>query len=341
MWSRRASRATVWSHTSGAGDVPRERSFCTHIQPAINRTVKQRDAQQPREHGDPHPRRGQDGGVSRGLIATAIECAGGLNYRQGGWRHISGMGLAATDCCAATTAAPASAVIVAPRLHRGHNRHRQHQRQSDCRDDVADVRGAPAQSEERHRGKRSDERALPDKLQQRPADGLGRRFLKQPDLINRAHHEPPDRCPCLRHRCSAFDHAANLGELVRRCTLAGEGLKHELRGRAAERAIHQVADELTLGLLLAETRMIDVRTVALVAADEPLLRHDLHQLECCGVGSGPVPHQHFMHLPHGAGAELPEHAQDRKLGVSWSRCLQHWRCDQVYEHLRKCQRRSS
>ena len=69
--------------------------------------------------------------------------------------------------------------------------------------------------------------------------------------------------------------------------------------------------------------MVDVRAIGLVAADEALLRHDLQQLERGRVGRRPLAHQDVVHLADGAGAELPEHAQDRELGVGGARCLGH------------------
>ena len=59
------------------------------------------------------------------------------------------------------------------------------------RDDVADVGGAAAQQPERERGDAADERALPDEVQQRPADSLGRRLAQQG--LNRAHLGLPAR----------------------------------------------------------------------------------------------------------------------------------------------------
>src|SRR3982751_4395028 len=69
---------------------------------------------------------------------------------------------------------------------------------------------------------------------------------------------------------------ANAFQLFRRGALGRERLHHQLAG---EGAIEQIAHELALRRFLAEPRAIDVRAVALVALDEPLLRHDLEQLQ--------------------------------------------------------------
>ena len=81
----------------------------------------------------------------------------------------------------------------------------------------------------------------------------------------------------------------------------------------------------------------------LVAPDEPLLRHDLEQLQRGGVGGGPLAAtSDVVDLPDGAGAALPEDAQDGQLGVGRARAAGSSSCAlTIYEHLRICQRRSS
>src|SRR5437867_3703669 len=72
---------------------------------------------------------------------------------------------------------------------------------------------------------------------------------------------------------------ADVAQLLSGGAAAGERLQHELRGRAAERAIHEVAEQLPLGALLAQPRHVDVGALRLVAHDKALVRHDLQQLE--------------------------------------------------------------
>ena len=71
----------------------------------------------------------------------------------------------------------------------GNGRERQHQRQSDRRDDVADVSGAFSQGGQRDRRQSADERSLPDEMKQRPAHHLRSRLTQQ--VLNRAHLVPP------------------------------------------------------------------------------------------------------------------------------------------------------
>src|SRR3972149_12146756 len=76
-----------------------------------------------------------------------------------------------------------------------------------------------------------------------------------------------------------LEQLADFGELVGRGAPGRQGLHDELRGGAAEGAIEQIANELALGLLLAQPCLVDVRPVGLVATDEPFLGHDLEHLE--------------------------------------------------------------
>src|SRR5687768_2869667 len=93
---------------------------------------------------------------------------------------------------------------------------------------------------------------------------------------------------------AAFNQLANLTELFRRRAPGRERLEHELRRRSTERAIEQVAHELPLGLLFGLPRLIDVRTIRVVAPDEPLLRHDLEHLQRGGVTGGTVAGKRFV-----------------------------------------------
>src|SRR3954454_407744 len=114
---------------------------------------------------------------------------------------------------------------------------------------------------------------------------------------------------------------ANAFQLFRRGALGRKRLHYELAGRAAEGAIEQVAHELALRGFLAEPRAIDVRAVALVALDEPLLRHDLEQLQGGGIGGLAIVGQLLVHLAHGAGPTFPENSQDGQLGVGGARSV--------------------
>src|SRR5215218_8251362 len=81
----------------------------------------------------------------------------------------------------------------------------------------------------------------------------------------------------------AVNGLADISQLFGGRALRRERLHDELARGPAEGALEQVADELPLRRFFAETRTIDVRTVALVALDQTLLGHDLEQLERRGV----------------------------------------------------------
>ena len=154
----------------------------------------------------------------------------------------------------------------------------------------------------------ADERALPDELQQRPADRLGCR-LPEHD-VNRAHHRrPPAVAASISFRISPSSSAV--------ARLASSACMHELGRRPAERAIEQVAHELPLRLLLGQPRLIDVRAVGVVAPHQPLLRHDLEHLQRGGVGgrAARVRRATSWTCRTVLGAALPEDAQDGQLGI--------------------------
>ena len=73
-------------------------------------------------------------------------------------------------------------------------------------------------------------------------------------------------------------------------------------------------------------RAVHVRARRLVAEDQPLLEHDLQQLQRGRVAGRAVPLEHLLHLADGARPSPPEHAEDRQLGVGRSgRRAQHSR----------------
>ena len=55
-----------------------------------------------------------------------------------------------------------------------------------------------------------------------------------------------------------------------------------------ERTVEEIADQLALRLVLGQPRLINMRAIGLVAADEPLVGHDLEQLQRGRVGGGPL-----------------------------------------------------
>src|SRR5688572_6149612 len=113
-----------------------------------------------------------------------------------------------------------------------------------------------------------------------------------------------------------FDQLPNLAELLGRGPPGVERLHHQLRRGPAERAIEQIAHQLPLGLLLAEPVGVDVGAVGVVTPHQPLLRHDLEQLERGGVGGLTDPHhEHLVDLTNRTGAAFPQHPENRQLRV--------------------------
>src|SRR5205807_9205995 len=103
---------------------------------------------------------------------------------------------------------------------------------------------------------------------------------------------------------------------------------------SAERAIEKIAHELALRLILGVRRLVDMRPLGLVAAHQPLLGHDLQQLEHGRVAG--LAAERFGHLPDGAGPARPQYAQNRELGVGrFPEARRHWRI--IYDSLRRCQ----
>src|ERR687897_336087 len=82
---------------------------------------------------------------------------------------------------------------------------------------------------------------------------------------------------------ACFNQFPDFPEFLRRSASRVERLHDQLGRGPAKGAVEQVADELPLGLFLAQPRAVDVGAVGVVAADQPLLRHDLQQLERSGV----------------------------------------------------------
>ena len=84
---------------------------------------------------------------------------------------------------------------------------------------------------------------------------------------------------------------------------------------------------------------------ALVALDQPLFRHDLEQLQRGRVGGRALAAEDVVHLPDGAGAAVPQDAQDRQLGVGrsggggsrpWADAVSTNTLRSVNEDLRSC-----
>src|ERR1043166_2740556 len=115
----------------------------------------------------------------------------------------------------------------------------------------------------------------------------------------------------------ALEKTTNGADLFGWGLLARECLHDELRHRAAEGAFEQIAHQATLRGALRLPGAIAMLLPEVLSRRQPLLRHDLQQLERGGVGeraprfAGEV----LVHLADGGGAACPEHAEDGQLGI--------------------------
>lgn len=98
--------------------------------------------------------------------------------------------------------------------------------------------------------------------------------------------------------------------------------------------LEQIAHELPLRPLLGHTRVINVRPVALVAAHEPFLRHDLRQLQRRRVAGRGLARKRLVHLAHGAPAASESRARGGcSVRRRWAAGASAWR-PVLYEPLR-------
>src|SRR5580658_4828250 len=106
---------------------------------------------------------------------------------------------------------------------------------------------------------------------------------------------------------------ADFGELLRSGPFGGESLQQEATGGAFKGAIDQVRDQRLLDLLTRDASLIYVRVGGLIADHQALLDHDLHEFENRGV-AGPLGlFKDLLNFPYGAGAALPEDAENGEL----------------------------
>src|ERR1035441_5198702 len=89
----------------------------------------------------------------------------------------------------------------------------------------------------------------------------------------------PSRVTPVSLAFEVFDQLSNLSQFLDRRLPRCDCLHGQLKRRAAERTTRQITHQLPLRLLFAPTRSVDVRSLRLVARDQPLYRHDLQELE--------------------------------------------------------------
>ena len=77
--------------------------------------------------------------------------------------------------------------------------------------------------------------------------------------------------------------------------------------------------QLLLGPLARLRRFIDVSALLLVAKQQSLVGHDLHELQDGAVLRRPPPVDHLIHLPHGGRPGRPKNGEDFEFRVGRSR----------------------
>jgi len=101
-----------------------------------------------------------------------------------------------------------------------------------------------------------------------------------------------------------------------RLSLVGNITFHFFRSvTASEGAIQEVADQLTLGLLLGHLSLIDVGSGGFIPLDEAFGGHNLHQLEDGGVTDFAMAFEGEVDVANGAGSLIPEDAEDFEFGA--------------------------
>ena len=96
-------------------------------------------------------------------------------------------------------------------------------------------------------------------------------------------------------------------------------MHHQRLDGSAVGTIDEVPQQMLLRLRLLVAWPIQLRPDAVVAVDEPLVRHDLHQLQHRGVAGGLRGAEHVLHLANGQGAAVPQDAEDGEFGFGWFR----------------------
>jgi len=102
--------------------------------------------------------------------------------------------------------------------------------------------------------------------------------------------------------------------------LRGQGMQHQLARGAVENALQHVGGKLPLGFFRRLLRFIDMRALILVAADQALCGHDLHQLQNSCVAGSLFFLQRFVDFANRGWSAIPEHLEDLQLtggGLLW------------------------
>src|SRR5215510_2873195 len=137
------------------------------------------------------------------------------------------------------------------------------------------------------------------------------------------------------------EQATDFAKLLGRGSFGCQRLHNELRGRSAERALEQLADKPSLHLVLGVPRPVKMLRPLLLPAREPLLSHDLQQLQRGGIGKLPPSAEDLVNLTDSRGSLHPEDPQDGELRVGGLRYRPLRHGDSLSTKCFVCQRRTS
>jgi hypothetical protein len=117
------------------------------------------------------------------------------------------------------------------------------------------------------------------------------------------------------------ENATDLLQFARADLAGSERLQNKVTGGAVEEPVHEIADEVPLGLLGGDAGLVDVTAAFLGAADEAFLGHDLEKPQDGGVGERFIATgvDGIEHIANGRRAAVPEHAHDGELAVGGAR----------------------
>src|ERR1051326_5232463 len=100
-----------------------------------------------------------------------------------------------------------------------------------------------------------------------------------------------------------------------------------------------MADDFSLGLLLAARRPIDMRAGRFISGEYPFLEHDLHGFEDGGIAGALFGIEFLPDFTNGARTALPEHAKNGQFGIGrfgWPGFSHKWIFDgHYYEKIRR------
>ena len=116
------------------------------------------------------------------------------------------------------------------------------------------------------------------------------------------------------------EQVAKLFNLLPGAALCCKGVQHQLARGPVKNAFEHVGGKLALGLFCGLLRFIHVGTLVLVAPDQALRGHDLHQLQHCGVAEGLFFAERFVDFANRGWAAIPEHLKYLQLsgcGLLW------------------------